>query len=83
LQENSAAELCRIWELVRVESVFRQPPPSFVPRRDSNVPPYEQNAGDDTCTCTHMTTEPGEGGFGTIVTEVTTVTTRRRYQLDN
>jgi hypothetical protein len=79
---HDASQACRIWELVRVENA-RQSPPSFVPRRDSSAPPYEESTGDHTCTCSHLITEPGEDGFGTTVIEVNTVTTRRKYRLDD
>jgi len=89
--ENSKPELCRIWKLVPVkfEKVDSQPSSSSssssssVPHRDpSPTPPYEEKAGNYRCTCSHLTTEPGDDGFGTTVIEVTTVTTRKKYRLE-
>ena len=80
--ENSKPEACRIWELLRVETPAGRPTPSYVPQRDASAPPYEEHTG-DTCTCSHLTTEPSEDGFGTTVIEVTTVTTRRKFRLDD
>ena len=83
--DDSRPEPCRIWKLVpvRVENFGRQSPSSFMPTRDSSVPPHEEKAGNYRCTCSHLTTELGDDGFGTTVTEVTTVTTRRRYRLED
>ena len=87
--ENTKPELCRIWKLVPVkfEKVDSQPSASSssssVPQRDSSpTPPYEEKAGDHRCTCSHLTTEPGDDGYGTTVIEVTTVTTRKKYRLE-
>lgn len=84
--DNNKPEPCRIWELVpvKVENVASQSSSSSMPQRDySPVPSYEENAGNRCCTCSHLTTEPGDDGFGTTVIEVTTVTTRRKYQLED
>ncbi|KAF9649758.1 hypothetical protein BDM02DRAFT_3128122 [Thelephora ganbajun] len=82
---NSKPGPCRIWELipVNVDNLPAQPPSSGS-RMDSNsVPPYEESPGNHCCTCSHVTTEPGDGDFGTTVIEVTTVTTRKKYRLED
>ena len=84
VMDNSKFEACRIWELVpvKVDNPATRPSSSSVPPRDSGpLPPYEGNTG-NRCTCSHVTTEPGDDGFGTTVIEVTTVTTRRKYRLE-
>ena len=84
--DNSNLEPCRIWELVpiKVQNVASQSSSSSVPQRDfSPIPPYEENAGNNCYTCSHLTTEPGDDGFGTTVIEVTTVTTRKKYRLED
>ena len=84
---NTWAEQCRIWELilVKVENFAPQPSSSSIPAGpgSTSTPPYEQNPGKKRCTCSHVTTEPGDGGYGTTVVEVTTVTTQGKYRLDN
>lgn len=82
--DDSRPEPCRTWKLVpvRVENFARQSPPSFMPTTDSSVPPYEEKIGNHRCTCSRLT-ELGDDGFGTTVTEVATVTTRRRYRLED
>jgi len=86
LMANTKSEPCRIWELVpvKIENVASQPSSSSVPQRDSSpIPSYEENAGTHCCTCSHRTTEPSDDGFGTTVIEVTTVTTRNKYRLED
>jgi len=83
---NSKPESCRIWELVPVkfENFASQSSSSSGPARDySPTPPYEQTPGNNCGTCSHVTTEPGDDGYGTTVIEVTTVTTRRKFRLDD
>ena len=86
--ENTKPETCRIWKLVpvKIEKVASQGPSSSssVPQGESSpTPPYEENAGNHCYTCSHLTTEPGDDGFGTTVVEVTTVTTRKKYRLED
>ena len=68
---------------VKVENIARQSSSSFVSARDSSVPSYGENAGNHSCTCSHLTTELGDDGFRTTVIEVITVITRRRYRLED
>ena len=84
--DNGRPEPCRIWELipVKVDDFAPRPSSSSVPMRDrSSVPPYEANPGNNCCTCSHVTTEPDNDGFGVTVTEVTTVTTRKKYRVED
>ena len=82
--ENTRFQACRVWELIPVKvdnfAVWYSSPP-VSPRGFIPLPPYEEKGGDDSCTYSHVTTEPDDGSLGTTVTEVTTVTTRKRYRL--
>ena len=85
---NKKFESCRVWELIPVRfdnDSTAQPSSSSVPTRDlvSPLPPYERNTGNDSCACSHVTTEPGDDGLGTTVIEVTTVTTRKKYRVED
>jgi len=83
--ENSKPEPCRIWELVpiKVENSAAQSLSSSVPQRDSSpIPPYEKT-GNQCCTCSHVLTGCDDDGAGTTVIEVTTVTTRKKYRLED
>jgi len=83
LMDNGRPEPCRMWELIpaEVNNLARQPSSFPRPPRYSNS--VEENGGNHCCTCSHLTTEPGDDGFGTTVIEVTTVTTRRKYLLED
>ena len=84
--DNGKLEPCRIWELVpvNVDNFAPQPSSTSVHPRDSgSAPPYEANMGNRCCTCSHLTTEADDDGFGTTVIEVTTVTTRKKYRVDD
>lgn len=84
--ENTKPEPCRIWKLVpvRVDNLARQPSlSSFATLRDTIDPADEENVGVNCCTCSHLAAEPSDGGFGTTVVEVTTVTTRKKYRLED
>ncbi|KAF9649761.1 hypothetical protein BDM02DRAFT_1746722 [Thelephora ganbajun] len=85
VMDNGKPEPCRIWELVPVKvDNFPAQPSSSGSQRDFNpVPPYEENPGNHCCTCSHVTTEPDDGGYGTTIIEVTTVTTRRKFRLED
>jgi len=83
--DNSKVEPCRIWELipVKVDDFAPQPSSSSMHQRDScSAPPYEANTGNRCCSCSHLTTETDDDGFGTTVVEVTTVTTRKKYRVE-
>jgi len=83
LEGNNNPEPCRIWELIPVEIENlpgHGPSPAAVPRGPS-APPYEENARNNCCACTHRTDEPSDDGYGTTVIEV--VTTRRKYRLED
>ena len=80
--DNAKFEACRVWELVPVKV------DNFAAQSSSScgsgpLPPYEGNVGDHCCNCSHITTEPGDDGFGTTVIEVTTVTTRKKYRVED
>ena len=86
VMDNARPEPCRIWELIPVKvNNFNSQPSSSKSRTDPNdVPPYEEPAtGDHSCTCSHTTTEPSDDGYGTTVIEVTTVTTRKKYRVED
>ena len=81
--ENNKPEPCRVWELipVKIEDLpGHKSPPATLPR-GPNAPPYEQNAVNNCCACTHRIDEPSDDGYGTTVIEV--VTTRRKYRLED
>jgi len=59
-----------MWKLIPVESKDRGSPPS-----------YEGDTVGQSCTCAQCP-GPESDDLGTIVTEVTTVTTRRRYRVE-
>lgn len=82
--ENAKFEACRVWELVPVEvaNFASNPSPSHSRMDSSAVPPYEEPARNNCCTCSHVVTEPGDDGYGTTVVEMTTVTTRKKYRLE-
>jgi len=84
--DNAKFQACRVWELIPVEvsESATYPSSSTVhPRGSTALPPYDGNTGSGSCTCSHLTTEPGDDGFGTTVIEVTTVTTRKKYRVEN
>jgi hypothetical protein len=82
--ENNKPEPCRIWELVPVKVEDVAPQSSSGPQRDSSPTHlYEENTGNQCCSCSHLTTEPGDDDFGTTVIEVTTVTTRKKYRFED
>jgi len=84
--DNGKLEPCRIWELipVKVDAFIPQPSSSSAyPRDSSSAPPYGANTGNRCCTCSHLTTEADDDGFGTTVVEVTTVTTRKKYWVED
>ena len=59
-----------MWKLIPVETTDQGLPPS-----------YEGDAVRQSCTCCQCP-ESRSDELGTIVTEVTTVTTRRRYRVE-
>ena len=84
--DNNKFQACRVWELIPVEvdGFSAQPSSSTVPPKgSSSLPPYEMNSGNGSCTCSHLTKEPDNDGFGTTVIEVTTVTTRKKYRVED
>jgi len=84
--DNSRFQACRVWELIPVEvdGFTPQPSSSTVPPRVSgSLPPYDGNTRNGSCTCSHITTEAGDDGYGTTVIEVTTVTTRKKYRVED
>jgi len=84
--DNGKLEACRIWELipVKVDDFDPQPSSSSTHPRDSgSAPPYEANTGNSCCSCTHLATQTDDDGFGTTVIEVTTVTTRKKYRVED
>jgi hypothetical protein len=86
--DNGRPEPCRIWELIPVKvDSFNSRPSSSKSRMDSSsaVPPYEEHAasGEHSCTCSHAATEPSDDGYGTTVIEITTVTTRKKYRVED
>ena len=86
VMDNGRFEACRIWELipVKVNNSDPRPSSSSAPPRDSSpLPSYEGNTGTNCCTCFHHRTEPSDDGFGTTVIEVTTVTTRKKYRVED
>ena len=86
LRDNGKFEPCRIWELIPVKvDDSHSEPSSSRPRTDSSaVPPYEEPAtGENCCTCSHSTTGPSDDGYGTTIIEVTTVTTRKKYRVED
>jgi len=83
--DNAKFQACRVWELIPVEvdGFSTQPSSSTVPPRGfSSLPPYDGNPGNGCCTCSHITEEADDDGFGTTVVEATTVTTRKKYQVE-
>lgn len=86
--ENSNPETCWIWELIPVGIHDRESPttqqstPSAHPKDSVLAPPYEASTGNRCRTCSHVTTETEDHGFGTTVTEVATVTTRIKYRVE-
>ena len=86
LRDNGKFEPCRIWELIPVKvDDFHSESSSSRSRTDSSaVPPYEEPAtGEHCCTCSHSTTGPSDDDYGTTVIEVTTVTTRKKYRVED
>lgn len=84
--QNTWPEQCRIWELTSVkfdDVAARQPSSSELPRDSTSAPPYEADTGNHCCSCSHVVTEPNDDGFGTTVVEVTTVTTRKKYRVED
>ena len=59
-----------MWRLIPVEMTDQVVPPS-----------YDGDAVGKSCTCLHRV-ESESDDVGTLVTEVTTVTTRRRYRAE-
>jgi len=84
VMDNGKPEPCRVWELIPVKlESSSQPSSSFgVQSSSSTAPPYEERTGNQCCTCSHVTAEPGDDGYGTTVTEVLTVTTRKKYRVE-
>lgn len=78
---NGKAAPCRIWELIPVNFHSPATQSPVLPRNSSPGPPHGENA-ENNC-CSHLTAEPSDDGFGTTVIEVTTVTTRKAYRLDD
>ena len=85
--DNNKFQACRVWELIPIEVdkfAGAQPSSSSLPPRVSNsLPLYEGNMGNGHCTCSHLTTEPDGDGVGTTVIEVTTVTIRKKYWVED
>ena len=82
--DNSGFQACRVWELIPVRIGDPTAQSSSPVLRDPGpLPPYEENTGNHSCTCSHIATETGDDGFGTTVIEVTTVTTRKKYRLED
>ena len=83
--DNSKIQPWRVWELilVRIDNSTTPSSPSVIPRNLAPLPPYEGNTGNRSCACSHTVMEPGDEGFGTTVIEVTTVTTRKKYRLED
>lgn len=82
---NHRFQPCRVWELipVKVHDPAPQPSTSFAAQGTSSaVPPYEERPGNHCCSCSHVTKEPVDDGYGTTVVEVTTVTTRKKYRVE-
>lgn len=83
--DNSKIQPWRVWELilVRIDNSTTPSSSSVIPRNPAPLPPYEGNTGNRSCACSHTVMEPGDDGFGTTVIEVTTVTTRKKYRLED
>ena len=81
--DNGKLESCRIWELIPVKVDDFASQPSSSSRDSGSAPPYEADTGNRCSTCSHLTTETGDDGFGTTVIEVTTVTTRKKYRVED
>jgi hypothetical protein len=75
----------RIWKLipVKVEGIFTPSQPSSETLGSGFPPSYDAEAtvGQSSTRAQHAESERDD--FGTIVTEVTTVTTRRRYRVED
>ena len=71
----------RIWKLipVKIDSVFA--PPSK-PLGSSSLPSYDDDATGQSSTYTQHA-ESEHDDFGTIVTEVTVITTRKKYRVED
>jgi len=72
----------RIWKLipVKTEVVSKPSGPSSETLNDSSSPPLYEGAGGQPSTQTQRT-ESEDDDFGTVVTEVTIVTTRKKYRV--
>ena len=83
--DNVKPEPCRVWELVpvNVDGAAPQQSSSLGTQRNcSAAPPYQERAGNHCCTCSHVASEPNDDGYGKTVVEVTTVTTRKKYRVE-
>ena len=75
----------QIWKLIPVK-VERAPTPSHSSTETfglGSLPSYDVGAAGQSSARTQHTEESERDDFGTIVTEVTTITTRRRYRVED
>jgi len=74
----------RVWKLipVKVEGVFTPSRPSSGALGSGSLPPYREDATGQPSAHAHRT-ESGNDDFGTTVAEVTTITTRKRYRVQD
>ena len=72
-----------MWKLapVKAEGAFALPHPPPETTEHGSLPSYEGTTGQSSTRTQHV--ESNREDFGTIVTEVTTVTTRKRYRVED
>ena len=81
--DGAVLSLNRIWKLipVKIESAFKPSRSSSGTLGLGSLPLYDGDVTGQSSTTLNMESERDD--FGTIVTEVTTVTTHRRYRVED
>lgn len=72
-----------MWQLIAVEREPGLAQPSPETSEPGFPPSYHGDGAEQQASARAQTTESERNDFGTIVTEVTTVTTRRRYRVED
>ena len=74
------ADAWQVWRLIPVEAIPPKPPHEELGL--GPLPPYDENEpGQPPARARHVEQERDD--FGTVVTEVTIVTTRKRYRVED